>query len=47
MVVTIGKCHGVGVMNGWSLPSFAVAILKGKTLFTPKFWAQMGQEMPK
>lgn len=46
MVITFGSCRGAGVFNGWNLPSFAVGFIKGKTLFTEKFWKMMGQEMP-
>ncbi len=47
MLVPIGKSGGVGVYNGWCIPGFAVAHLKGKTLFSDMFWAAMGLEMPK
>jgi NADH dehydrogenase FAD-containing subunit len=31
MVVTVGKGGGAGVYNGWSIPSFVVAKIKGKS----------------
>ena len=46
MVVTFGSKGGAGVFNGWNLPSFAIGLLKGRTLFSDKFWKMMGQEMP-
>ena len=47
MVITFGSCRGAGVFNGWNLPSFAVGFIKGRTLFSEKYWKTMGQEMPK
>jgi len=46
MVVTFGTKGGAGVFNGWNLPSFAIGLIKGRTLFTDKEWKMMGQEMP-
>lgn len=46
MLATIGKSYGAGSINGWNFPSCAVVIAKGKTLFTPKFFAMMGQSEP-
>ena len=46
MVVTFGSKGGAGVFNGWNLPSFAIGLIKGRTLFTDKEWKMMGQEMP-
>ena len=46
MVVSFGSHGGAGNFNGWNLPSFAVGLLKSKTLFTSKYWKMMGQEMP-
>merc|ERR1712107_647049 len=46
MVVTFGSKAGVGSFNGWNLPSFVISMLKGKTLFSERYWKLMGQEMP-
>ena len=46
MIVTVGKNYGVGVINGWHLPSWVWGLVKGKSLFTAQFWADMGQKMP-
>lgn len=46
MVVTIGKGAGVGVYNGWNLPSFVTSFIKGKDLFSGKFWKMMEQPYP-
>lgn len=46
MIVTVGTKAGAGQINGWNLPVFAVGLAKGKTLFTSKFWALLGQPMP-
>ncbi len=46
MLATFGRGEGVGVMNGWSVPSFMVRFYKARSLFTSKYWADMGQTMP-
>ena len=46
MVLTVGRTGGAAVINGWHLPSLAVAAVKGGSLFTPKYWNMMGQKMP-
>ena len=44
-MVNIGSKAGAGVANGWTLPSFFVAMVK-KGLFTSKYWGIMGQKEP-
>jgi len=46
MVVTFGERSGIGIFNGWNLPSFICARLKGGDLFTPKQWSLMGIKQP-
>lgn len=46
MIVTIGSCSGAGVVNGFNVPSIACSLIKGKSLFIPKFWSMMGQKEP-
>ena len=46
MLLTIGVTQGAGVINGWNFPSFVVGLMKGRGLFTSKFWSLMGQRMP-
>ena len=46
MIITVGKDAGVGVMQGWNLPSFACAYLKSKDLFSSRYWGIMNQKMP-
>jgi len=46
MIVTIGRGHGAGVIQGWHLPSCVVGVAKGKDLFTKQFWDTMNQKRP-
>ena len=45
MIVTIGKGGGIGVVNGWSVPSFFVRWFK-RDLMASKMWKDMGQTPP-
>ena len=49
MLVPFGASAGVGSINGWTLPSFAVVKGKSADLFTTQFWTTMGlkDKMPK
>jgi len=46
MLLTFGKGGGAGIINGWHWPSVMVSMVKGGSLFTPKYWSTMGQKMP-
>lgn len=46
VLVPIGPYGGAGVFNGWNTPAFVVSMLKGRQLFTPKYWGIMGQTQP-
>lgn len=46
MLVPVGSKAGVGIFNGWSVPSFAGTKLKYADLFTSKFWDVAGVKMP-
>lgn len=46
MLVTIGSYAGAGIINGWNFPSFVVGLVKGRSLFTSKYWHMMGQTVP-
>jgi len=38
--------QGVGVINGWHLPGFAVVMGKSSDLFTGKSWQTLGLQRP-
>ncbi len=46
MLLSVGANAGVGVHNGWSMPSAVVAMMKSRGLYCAKYWAAMGQTMP-
>ena len=46
MVVPVGPYDGVGYVNGWTLPGFAVSLIKGRSMMSSNYWAMMGQKMP-
>jgi len=46
ILVTVGAYSGAGKINGWNLPSMMVSFVKGRSLFTSKYWSIMGQSQP-
>ena len=46
MLLSVGARHGAGVVNGWHFPSFMVGLVKGRTLFSSKYWGTMRQKVP-
>jgi len=46
MLVPFGKSEGVGLFNGFHIPSFIGTRLKYATLFTEKYWGMTGLKQP-
>ena len=46
MLVPFGASEGVGMFNGFHIPSFIGTKLKYSHLFTDKFWAVAGLKVP-
>ena len=47
MLVPFGRSEGVGLFNGFHIPSFIGTRLKYATLFTEKYWGMTGLKEPK
>ena len=45
--LSMGKSAGIGIANGWSVPSWFLAWFKSKDLFVTKYWGMMNQKVPK